>query len=46
MWFNQDKFRGDMERLKEELRNLGQEIKTKMKDVQMKLQQELRQVGT
>jgi S1-C subfamily serine protease len=52
-WFDQDKLRNDMQVLKQELKSLGREMKTRMQDVRHKLQldirqhlqQELRQVG-
>jgi len=44
--FNTEEFREGMKHLQERLRGVGEEIRTKMKDVQRKLKRELQQVGT
>ncbi len=45
-WFNNERFKNDMEELKEHLRGLGKEIKTRMWGVKEKIERELHQVGT
>ena len=44
--FNKEEFREGMKHLQERLRGVGEEIRTKMQDVQRKLKRELQQVGT
>jgi S1-C subfamily serine protease len=45
-WFNNERFKEDMEELKEHLRGLGEEVKTRMRGVKEKIERELHQVGT
>lgn len=45
-WFDNEKFRGKMKQLQEELRSTGEQIRIKMLGLRKKLERELRQVGT
>ena len=45
-WFNNQRFKEDMEMLKEQLRDLGGQIKSRMRGVKESIERELHQVGT